>query len=175
MTWDKAVASTAASLTSAPPGFSFKYDKIRCWWRTRKHWGYFKTLGTVAYKARGKKKRLVWSKRGGLHVCMSNGVERGDGGNGQGMSESQRRGKNENKKAKKWFMPTEQRWRGVFLFFIYIIAFSFGSQTHWLRGGDRGTEGRVCSLCPTHTNTQRDHRTLKQQKSSGCWRCGPIW
>lgn len=36
------------------------------------------------------------------------------------------------------------------------MAFSFGSQTHWLRGGDRGTE--EYSLSPTHTQTHTDRK-----------------
>ena len=45
-------------------------------------------------------------------VCVC--VTGGDGGNALGMSESQRRGKNENKTARQWFMPTEQRLRKGF-------------------------------------------------------------
>lgn len=40
------------------------------------------------------------------------------------------------KKAKKWFMPNKD---GEGFFFVKL-AFSSGTQTQWLTGGDRGTE-----------------------------------
>lgn len=63
------------------------------------------------------------------------------------MSESQRRGKNENKKAKKWFMPTEQRWREGF-FIIGLFLRVPDSLAERRRQGDRG----VLSLSNTHTD-----------------------
>jgi len=73
----KAVTVATVSLTSRPTQpFFLKHDKIRCWWRTRKHGGYFKTPGTDASEV-----RKSWSepKEGSSHVCVSvsNGVEWG--------------------------------------------------------------------------------------------------
>lgn len=78
------------------------------------------------------------------------------------MSESQRRGKNENKKAKKWFMPTEQRWREGF-FIIGLFLRVPDSLAERRRQGDRG----VLSLSNTHTDTHRPQRQLKLWRSPG--------
>ena len=82
----------------------------------------------------------------------------GDGGNGWGMSESQRRGKNEDKKAKKWFMPAEQRWREGF---FYNWPFPSGPRLPgWEEetGGQRSVWSLSLQHTHTHSHTQRDRK-----------------
>ena len=103
------------------------------------------------------------------NVCVSNGRSGGfgDGGNGRGMSESQRRGKNENKKAKKWFMPTEQRWREGF-FIIGLFLRVPDSLAERRRQGDR----RVCVVSlqiphtQTHTQTAKTGQTVDDSEKT---------